>query len=139
MKSLRLIRVAENTDGTFGVLLDNETPFALTLERRWLMNRVGESCIPVGIYTCERVTSPKFGNTFEVKNVPGRSAILFHKGNLMADTHGCIIVGEQFGVLNGVPAVLASGPGFLEFMTKLNMNVTFQLNIQNVREGACCG
>ena len=31
-------RIAANTYGTFGVLLDVDLPFALTLERQWLYN-----------------------------------------------------------------------------------------------------
>ena len=134
MKTITLIRVADTDAGMFGVLLDEGTPFALTLERRWLKNRVGESCIPDGVYMCERVQSPKFGDTFEVKSVPGRSAILFHKGNLMEDSHGCILVGEQFGALNGAPALLASGPGYQEFMDKLKDEQAFTIEIVSAKE-----
>lgn len=129
MKFIKLIRIAETEAGIFGVLLDDGTPFALTLERQWLMNRVDESCIPPGTYVCERWQSPKFGSTFRVTNVPDRSYILFHKGNLEKDTQGCILVGEQFGVLNGKPALLASGPGFQEFMARLQDQWQFKLEI----------
>jgi hypothetical protein len=132
MKVLTLVRVVETEDGTFGVLLDTGVPFALTLERRWLRNAVGESCIPEGTYTCQRTLSPKFGATFEVTHVPGRTAILFHKGNLQDDTHGCILVGEQFGVLQGKTALLASGPGFEEFLNKLKNEVVFTLRVKEV-------
>ncbi|GAG80142.1 unnamed protein product, partial [marine sediment metagenome] len=107
MKALKLIRVAYIKDGTFGVLFDEETPFCLTLEREWKDNRKGESCIPIGTYSCKRVISPKFGNTFEVCNVPGRSHILFHKGNLEDDSHGCILTGEEYGKYKNKVAVLS--------------------------------
>ena len=94
-------------------------PFAVTVERPWLDNQKSVSCIPAGQYACQRVQSPKFGDTFEVQNVPNRTAILFHKGNITDDTHGCILVGEQFGTVNGVPGVLASAQGFAEFMRRL--------------------
>jgi len=68
--------------GTFGTIQEeNQPPFALTLEREWHLNERNISCIPAGNYQCKRVQSPKFGNTFEVKDVPHRSHILFHKGN----------------------------------------------------------
>ena len=58
-------------------------------------NEVRKSCIPEGIYPVVRHTSPKFGKTFWVKNVPGRSAILIHPGNYYYHTLGCILVGKD--------------------------------------------
>ena len=129
MKQFKLIRIAYIPDGTFGVLFDDRTPFCLTLERPWVDNRKSESCIPLGFYRCEKVKSPKFWITFEVKAVPQRSAILFHKGNLMDDSHGCIIVGEEYGVLEGQNAILASGRAFTEFMDRLKDQDHFYLEI----------
>jgi len=128
-KNFKLIRVSTIESGTFGVLLDEDLPFCLTIERPWVNNEKNVSCIPAGRYVCRRVNSPKFGNTFEVTGVPGRSAILFHKGNIMDDSHGCIIVGEQFELLNGKPAVLASGKAFDEFLGRLNASDEFDLEI----------
>jgi hypothetical protein len=105
---------------TFGVLLrDDGIPFALTLERPWLSNMQGRSCIPEGRYIAKRHVSPKFGETFWLQDVPGRSEILFHKGNLADDSHGCILVGERFDPVNGQDGIVASKDGFEEFM-KLN-------------------
>lgn len=102
---------------TFGVLLqEDQIPFALTLERPWKNNQKGISCILPGAYTCGRINSPKFGNTFQILNVFGRQEILFHKGNIQEDSHGCILIGEQFGVLTNEPAILAAKEGFEEFM-----------------------
>lgn len=121
MINLVLKRVSKTTYGTQGVLLCDGWAFAVTLERPWTGNKASSagkpgSCIPAGTYTCVRVQSPKFGNTFEVTDVDDRSHILFHKGNLSADSHGCILVGEQYEPLNGVPAILASKQGYDEFM-----------------------
>lgn len=114
-----LHRTTYTAAATFGVLIHRGTPFALTLENPWRQNERNVSCIPAGEYQCRRTQSPRFGETFTVLEVPGRSHILFHKGNVAEDTEGCILVGEQFGVLNGEPAVLASGAGYDEFMAKL--------------------
>ena len=135
MRRLTLVRIAENNDGTFGVLIDNlssftNVPFCLTLERRWQNNERGKSCIPAGKYVCMQVDSPKFGITFKVISVPGRSDILFHKGNIMDDTHGCIILGEQFEPLNGKNAVLSSGQAFTEFMYRTSGSNIFELLIR---------
>lgn len=133
VKTYTLKRIASIPDGTFGVLLNgNDIPFTLTLERAWQDNKKGISCIPPGEYICSRVASPKFGNTFEVKDVPNRSEILFHKGNLFDDTHGCILVGEQFESLNGKSAILASAKGFDEFLNKLKDDNHFKLVIKKV-------
>lgn len=135
---MKLTRVATGPDGTFGVLMLNSDPFALTLERPWNDNRRGESCIPAGEYTCLRCknspdygyrNSPKFGDTFQVLNVPDRELILFHKGNLVDDTRGCIVVGEQFEPLNGQPGVLASSKGFDKLMSVTYGLESFGLNI----------
>ena len=134
-----LNRLSHTTHGTFGVLMDDTAvPFAITMERPWLNNQKSISCIPDGVYTAKRCRhseeynfkdSPKFGDTFVVENVPNRSHILFHTGNLDDDSHGCILVGEQFGVLGNNPAILASKAGFKEFF-RLTSNVhEFQLVI----------
>jgi len=131
---LKIKRIFMGDKATFGVLLDTyDVPFALTGERAWLGNASGVSCIPAGNYTCSRIQSPHFGNVFEVSNVPNREHILFHKGNIPEhDSHGCILVGEQFGYLSGKPAVLASGKGFSEFMHMLSSVDSFALSITEV-------
>jgi hypothetical protein len=73
--------------------------------------------------------SPKFGETFEIKDVPGRSEILFHSGNRAADTKGCILVGESYGQVHGDPAVLASRDAFARMMASLIVNDSFELTI----------
>ncbi len=130
MKKLTIKRVSFIPDGTFGVLLDEDIPFALTCEKEWLHNQPEISCIPIGTYYCKRVVSPKFGDTFEVANVSGRSAILFHSGNTEDDSLGCILVGEQFGELNGKTAVLSSKAEFAEFLKRLEGEDEFILTIK---------
>lgn len=134
MRLIRLKRITEIEDGTFGILFDESVPFCLSLERKWLNNKSGESCIPKGEYICEKVESPKFGQTYEVKSVPGRSEILFHKGNLQEDSHGCIIVAEKFGELDGKIAILSSGEAFSEFLEKLHGENEFKLIVTYVKD-----
>jgi hypothetical protein len=129
---VKLIRVASNLTATYGVLVQGNIPFAVCLERPWRDNKKGESCIPAGNYECRRVNSPRFGNTFEVTNVPDRSEILFHKGNLEDDTHGCILVGESFNPVLGRPGITASKEGFEEFLHMVGMTNIFPLQILEV-------
>lgn len=131
MKNFKLVRVAYIPDGTFGVLKDEETPFCLTLEREWNDNKRGESCIPTGTYLCRRVQSPKFGNTFEICDVPDRSHILFHKGNLEDDSHGCVITGEEYGEYKNKVAVLSSGRAFREFKQRTDSIDSFKLEVKD--------
>jgi hypothetical protein len=101
-RHLILTRVQSLEEGTYGILhFVGQAPFALTLERPWAGNEKGHSSIPAGHYRCARVMSPKFGDTFEVTNVPGRSHILFHRGNYVTDTEGCILVGNALADLDG--------------------------------------
>lgn len=129
---MKLIRVSSTKRGTFGVMLDEDNyPFCLTIERPWKDNKRNVSCIPTGKYECEKTFSSTFGVTFKVKNVPGRSHILFHKGNLMEDSHGCIILGEEFGFLDKELAVLSSGRAFSEFKQRLEFTDKFTLWIKD--------
>lgn len=130
--TLELIRLGKTPlTPTFGVLREGMVPFAVTLERPWLDNRKGESCIPDGTFVCRRVHSPKFGVTFEVI-VPGRDAILFHCGNLMSDSHGCIILGEQFEPLIGQAGVAVSKKAFAEFLDRTKLVDEFYLVVRTV-------
>lgn len=131
MKHFKLLRVAYIADGTFGILFDEEIPFCLTVERRWINNFRNISCIPTGYYTCKRVQSPKFGDTFEVTDVEGRTYILFHKGNIDDDSHGCIILGEEYGRYKGKVAVASSGRAFAEFKHRLRGENEFILDIDD--------
>lgn len=131
MKHLTLKRVETGEDGTFGTLSFKKKPFVVTLEREWLKNLVGKSCITAGTYDCKRVDSPRFGDTFEVTNVFGRSHILFHKGNLDDDSHGCILVAEEFGKLGNDDGVVRSTQGYGEFMRLLENDNEFKLTIEN--------
>jgi len=126
-----LKRVAFTEYGTFGVLLNNGIPFVLTLERPWLDNREDVSCIPEGVYTCTRYSSAKYPDTFQVLNVPDRTGILFHKGNLDDHSKGCILIGEMFDPYKDEPAILSSAKGFKEFMEILKDRQSFELQIQN--------
>jgi len=134
MKNIILKRIHTGEFGTFGVLMEKDRPpFALTLEPPWKDNEPNISCIPAMTYHVFPVVSPRFGKTWEVVDVPGRSHILFHKGNIakpsVSDTLGCILVGERFEFLGGHPAILASKPGFNEFMDILDEENVFKLSI----------
>jgi len=124
-KIITLHRIASGANGTFGVLIEGEMPFALTLEPPWKDNQKFISCIPAGIYACESVNSPRFGYTFQVNGVEDRTHIVFHCGNYHSDTKGCILVGEKFDD----HGILASKEGYKEFMFRLKGYESFTLDI----------
>ena len=76
----------------------------LTLELPWKKNQANISCYPSGTYDVEKIQRPNGKNAFSVKNVPGRTAILFHPGNYAAtkkpDTEGCTLVGMWYDDIN---------------------------------------
>ena len=94
---IRLVRITTGEDGTFGVLLKDDVPLCVTLELPWRDNQRDVSCIPEGWYQFRQVDSPRFGDTFEVRDVPGRTNILFHAGNTVEDSSGCILLGLSYG------------------------------------------
>lgn len=126
-----LLRVGQSIRGTFGVLRYGQVPFALTLERPWEDNEQNVSCIPAGRYVCRRVRSMKFGNTYEICDVPDRTHVLFHQGNYIADTQGCVLVGEEFSGTWDRPFIASSQRGFLEFMKLLQDMPEFDLVISD--------
>lgn len=123
MKHATLTRDPSTDEGTFGSLaFDGETLH--TIELPWRDNKPRESCIPVGVYRCEIVQSPKFGRVYGLKDVPGRSHILIHAANYGGDVSkgcrsdllGCIAPCMAFGRLNGQMAGLSSRAALAEFM-----------------------
>lgn len=104
----RLTRVVSSNKGTFGVMFLHDEPICVTCEDPWVQNMTSISCIPEGIYKCSEFNGKRFKDVWEVRDVPGRSAILIHQGNTIDDTHGCILVGRCFGKLGNLPAVLQS-------------------------------
>ncbi len=114
---IELLRVEEDDRyGTFGILRIAKQLFCVTLEPSDRLNAPNISSIPAQQYICRRVNSPKFGQTFEITNIPGRSHVLFHPGNRIDDTLGCVILAQHVGKLRGNRAVLNSGATFEAFM-----------------------
>ena len=72
-----------------------------TLESPWKNNETIISCIPLGIYDVKKITSAKFGNCFQILDVPGRSSILLNHGNYYMDICGSILVGQDIEDING--------------------------------------
>ncbi len=99
----------ENTDsycmGRLFVAAANEQPRFIcdTLEppsRPFSPSVKGKTAVPAGIYSLDLTHSPKFGRQLPILvNVPGMSGVRIHRGNVPADTAGCILPGKY--VANG--------------------------------------
>lgn len=151
-----LRRFADSEFGVFGYLdLLNHAGVRIarfcTAEDDWLNNLVGQSCIPVGRYTCRRTVWHKTGvATFEITGVPGRDRVLFHWGNTEEHVEGCVLVGDAFGAIvvpdedaPGKPRRLkwgiaggSSRPAFNEFMGLLEGVERFDLEVQWAAPGS---
>lgn len=138
MKML-LARTESQEQGTFGLLIHGDLQLH-TAELPWRDNARSISCVPEGVYTCKRIISPKFGNTFEIMDVPGRTHILFHAGNFAGnedlgfktDSDGCVLPGLYKSSLNNQKVVLSSRAAFSQLMEHLVDEDEFQLTITNV-------
>jgi hypothetical protein len=127
---LEIIRLEEGTYGTFGILKVQKRVTMFTLEPNDQENRTNASSIPAQQYICKARTSPRFGDTFEIENVPGRSNIIFHWGNWEKDTDGCILLGR--GLLKNRTGIAKSRVAHRAFMELLRGYITLNLTIKEV-------
>lgn len=136
MEDVKILRMRRNDQGTSGILLIDNLQYCFTLELPWRENRRSISCIPAGKYNCEIRRSPRFGDTYWVKDVPDRQWILIHSGNWAGDVdkgyrshvNGCILLGQSIGFLDNQTAVLNSRITVKKFMNVLNYK-KFKLQI----------
>jgi len=127
-----------DNSGVFGKLVVGDYS-CYTLERPWMGNKVGESCIPEGPYglmkrespIVERASGGEFKGGWEVDDVPDRIYIMIHPGNYVKDTEGCILVGESlFWNNDHGPMVTNSRRTFKALMAKLSIRETWDMDIQ---------
>ena len=131
MKILELVRLEESKQGTLGILKIDKQIFCCTLEPPDRLNERNRSNIDPQQYVCTPYVSSTHGETWKVENVPGRSGILFHKGNSVRHTSGCILLGDKFGKLGNVlRATLNSGATFTHFLMVLANDTQVSLTIQ---------
>lgn len=128
MTELRIGRFCSAPDGVFGSMaIDGIVIF--TVERPWLDNRPYVSCIPNGRYLCRPRRFYRGGyEAIEIRDVPGRSYILFHRANLPEQLAGCIAPASRLGCLHDKWAGLESGAAFQLLMESYG-STEFELEI----------
>lgn len=114
---IEIFRIESKPWHTIGSMRIDGKLFCTTLEPPWKDNRVNVSCIPCGSYKAKRVQSPKFGNTFEVVDVKGRTYILFHSGVWPRHTKGCVMLGQYPAKITGEDGIANSGDTFKKFLS----------------------
>ena len=114
MITYQLERFCYHPDGTLGCLTVVDAFGMLqrfySIEKPWADNAINVSCIPEGTYSVGWRESPRFGDTWHIQDVPGRSHILIHAANFPDDVQGCIGLGtktmdEKIAVRNSRKAV----------------------------------
>ena len=74
------------------------------LEPPWRNNEPYLSCVPEGLYDLRYAKYRGLQETWELVDVPDRTACMFHTGNFVRDTRGCLLPGKsltydgEFGV-----------------------------------------
>ena len=117
---MRLTRCNKTDRATYGVMAtDDGSAQWFTLERPWLDNAPGVSCIPVGEYPCRRRWSNHLNmEVIGVYDVPDRSEIEIHPANYVTQLAGCIAPGTAVFDIDGdgVDDVQHSRQAFGEIM-----------------------
>lgn len=108
MKWLEIVRIEKHSDCIRGVVKLEGVAVCKTLELPFNDNKTNVSAIPAGIYKGKPHHSPSRGEVFKILDVPGRTDILIHAGNTAKDTQGCVLIGQEYGELEGKTAVINS-------------------------------
>jgi len=146
MIAINIHRWNQNDKQSSGVctIVDNQKmPLftAVSLERGWLENKQGVSCIPGNYsYILLYEYSDKFKkHLWEIKGVYNRSECKFHSANYWKDLNGCVALGEIFTDMNndGYKDVTSSKDTMKKFHKVLEpyqkyaiiLNITTEANI----------
>ena len=130
------MRVERGEEGTFGVLC--APGFRChTVELPWKENQRRVSCVPSGRYPVQLILSPRFGYSYWIHPIPGRSEVLVHGGAWAGDTSlgwrtnsaGCVLLGDRRGVAQKQKCILLSQPPLRRLLDMMERQ-PFQLTIE---------
>lgn len=129
MKIVEIFRHETSLQGTISLLTVDKIVFGFTMEPPKRGNERNISCIPPGQYICEPYFSKRHGQTFKVLDVYERSDILFHSGNRVDDTEGCIMVGSSVAQTADDRILLNSRATFKKFAEAVGVGSSFHLTV----------
>lgn len=114
-----------------GRIMEGDKEVCKTLERPWQDNMVNISCIPTGIYNVSKYESRHCGKCFrfEDEETKPRTLIRIHAANFPTQVQGCIAVGDDYGLLDGRPAVVNSRKTLTMLLDKYD---SFILHIESL-------
>ena len=124
-----LTRFETGPEGTFGKVVTDNGYQCYSVERSWLDNKTGESCIPSATYKCVIGDSPKFGKVYGLFAVKDRSEILIHPANWSRQLEGCIALGRAIGDVMGDKGVMSSRDAVAGFVADMDSE-PFELTVQ---------
>lgn len=134
MRHHRLARLSqEPTSPQLGVFLIDGVPRFTTLEPP----KVGDiTCIPDGDYVCKRVLKRTttgglyIPETYLITDTPGKTGCLFHVGNRMENTTGCVLIAKGY---EGKNYIWPSKEGFELWLRAMKNEPEFELSIDTVK------
>lgn len=137
---VRIVRLEEtDKNGTFGVLIVDGAIVCHTVELPFRGNQRNISAIPEGVYPIKWRSKwfgvDRHGATYQIHNVPGRSAILIHPGNTVADLKGCVAPGLKIHDFGAVRGVSDSRSAFRQFMGAMNGRFSTIIQIEKFITG----
>jgi len=123
MNRYTLTRDLKPDYGTFGRLIVGDAIYE-TVERPWCDNAPNVSCVVPGAFVCKLRKSNTNHNagldvTYELQDVPGRTAIELHVANYPHDVLGCIGLGRGRAFVGGQWMVTQSRDAIRDFYTRL--------------------
>lgn len=135
--TMRLVRNDRVASGIFGQIFSGDGVLSLfTLEHAYPLYAPGVSPlyapkVSSGVYECVRGIHQLAGmsqpfETFEIEGVVGHSNILFHSGNVNADSAGCVLLGLR---QQADADILESRAAFQLFMLHLTGLDSFELTV----------
>lgn len=135
-----MLKRAYFKEGTNGTLFCSDTFLCHTIELPWINNKRNISCIPEGQYEIEPRFSKRFQHHLILKNVKGRSFILFHPANdAKRDLEGCIApvtylsgIGRGIYSRNAMQKLLSSSYQAKDRKEKILLTIKSQ-NYENYR------
>jgi|GEM_PF-752687 len=134
LSKLIINRYHSNDDGTLGICSFYDFNGKLlgyfsSLELPYRNNERNNSCIPTGTYLASKSYHHKLGNVFNIHHVEGRSGILIHSGNTVANTRGCILLGRHANFLlpdkNSMPLHIYDSRASLLILSSVVENALF--------------